>query len=193
MLEHKCHHYNLLPPDASRWVSSRCLCRRTVPKEILSWLIDRGSLTSRLQEKSNGAFRVHVLSQSYHSPHTHERRVLKLESGRWCFIRQVHLLCNHIPVVYARTVIPIASLTGPELRLTQLGTKSLGGLLFSKQNMIRDELQIACITRHQGLYREAVDKTGLTPENIWGRRSAFYLNRKKLLVSEIFLPTILNL
>jgi chorismate--pyruvate lyase len=78
----------------------------------------------------------------------------------------------------ARTVIPHSTLTGAERQLLALNNKPLGEFLFSHKNMSRNSIQI---------------KRGRVDQNlIWGRRSIFKLNNKPLLVSEYFLPSLLE-
>jgi len=89
-------------------------------------------------------------------------------------------------VVYARTVIPVSTLTGAQKRLTFLGNKSLGAILFSDRTMERGEVQIA------RLKAEQVKLDSGTNEDIWGRRSVFTLSAKPLLVSEYFLPELFS-
>lgn len=99
-------------------------------------------------------------------------------------IREVHLMCDDHPVVYARTVIPVSTLVGPQKRLAHLGDKPLGAVLFSDKSMRRSEVQVACLKPAQ------VKLATANSEDIWGRRSVFRLNDRPLLVSEYFLPDL---
>jgi len=107
-----------------------------------------------------------------------------------CFIREVYLLCDAQPWVFARTVIPTRTLTGPRRRLTRLRGKPLGAVLFADPAMKRSQIEIARIQNGQALFDDATSQLSVTPDEIWGRRSAFFLGGKPLLVSEIFLPNI---
>jgi chorismate--pyruvate lyase len=92
--------------------------------------------------------------------------------------------------VFARTVIPRATLTGPRRRLTRLKTRPLGAVLFADPSMQRGPVEIARLTPRDKLYPVALRHLGRQPPEIWGRRSLFTLGGKPLLVSEIFLPGI---
>lgn len=107
-----------------------------------------------------------------------------------CFVREVRLLCDDESLVFARTVIPVRTLTGPRRRLSRLGKKPLGAVLFADPSMVRSGIEIAKLSPGQPLFVRATTKLLKPPSNIWGRRSTFFLNHQPLLVSEIFLPAI---
>jgi len=162
----------------------------SIPRDILSWLTEPDSLTRRLQLTCDGRFEVQVVSQGRARPLMNEARALGMGHAACGFIRQVRLLCDGRPWVFARSVIPARTLTGRQRRLARLGRRPLGALLFSDPTMRRDEMEIACLRRGQGVFVEATRGLRRTPDAIWGRRSVFYLEGKPLLVSEIFLPGI---
>ena len=152
--------------------------------EVSDWLFDPSSLTARLIGHCSGKFKVHVLSEGYTCPSLSEHRILGMANRETALLREVHLLCDGHPVVYARTVIPVSTLVGPQQRLAHLGNKPLGAVLFSDKTMQRGEVQIA------RLKSEQVKLDSDDGADIWGRRSVFKLNNKPLLVSEYFLPEL---
>ncbi len=102
-------------------------------------------MTLRLQQLCPGKFQVRVLSQVWGMPRIDEARVLGMKPGRLAIIRQVQLLCDGHPRVYARTVIPVTSLRGKLQRLAHLGTRPLGGMLFADPGMQRGGVELARI------------------------------------------------
>lgn len=163
-----------------------------IPAEMLAWLLDPTSLTKRLQAACSGQFSVQVLNQGWARPMLNESLALDVRRWNVGLVRQVKLLCDNQPWVFARTVIPRKTLTGKQRHLAHLGNKPLGAVLFSDSNMKRGEVEIASIVPGQQLFDLATSDLKKKPEKIWGRRSVFYLSGKPLLVSEIFLPTIGN-
>ena len=119
-----------------------------------------------------------------------EAQQLNMRVSSFALVRQVHLLCDNKPWVFARTVIPPHTLRGKQRRLAKLGKKPLGAVLFADKSMKRTEMEIASIWPGQYLYQLATYHLPQTDQPIWGRRSVFYLNNHPLLVSEIFLPEI---
>ena len=105
-------------------------------------------------------------------------------------IRDVELLCDNKPWVFARTLIPVSSLKGAAQRLTQLGEKPLGAVLFSDPKVIRGATQVAQLRPRQPLFETACHHLADKPDSLWGRRTLFYVEKRPLLVNEIFLPTL---
>jgi chorismate lyase len=175
-------------PAATRWRSYRCYRRSELPGALALWLLDTASLTRRVQGLCAGEFRVRVLSQVRGRPRLDETRVLGMRPGGLAIIRQVQLLCEAQPQVYARTVIPLSSLSGRLRRLARLGARPLGAMLFADRGIRRGDVELARIRRGEALYTDVAGDQPQSDGEIWGRRSIFRLARKPLLVSEIFLP-----
>ncbi|MCU7922652.1 MAG: chorismate lyase [Candidatus Thiodiazotropha sp. (ex Dulcina madagascariensis)] len=157
---------------------------------MLLWLRDTGSLTRRvIQACDKGTFRVRLLHQGWGTPLYSERRILNMRRGVVAMVRDVELLCNEHPWVFARTLIPITSLRGSARRLMQLGEKPLGAVLFSDPKVSRGSTQIAQLLPGHPLFSTACNHLNETPASLWGRRTLFYVaNNRPLLVNEIFLP-----
>jgi chorismate--pyruvate lyase len=149
-------------------------------------LLDPASLTRRLQQVC-GRFRVQVYRRGWARPSLDEARALDLRAGAWAFVREVHLFCDEQPCVFARTVIPRTTLQGKYRRLTRLGNRSLGAVLFADKTLCRSDLEIAVIGERQALFTPATVLSSVKPGKIWGRRSLFHLSNRPLLLSEIFL------
>jgi len=116
--------------------------------------------------------------------------VLGLRPEAYAFVREVHLMCDDEPWVFARTVIPATTLKGGRRRLANLGKRPLGAVLFADRSMRRSLVEIARLSSGQPLFARAVAPLNRAPSAIWGRRSMFRLSGQPLLVSEIFLPAI---
>lgn len=167
------------------WHSYRRVPGAAVPRPLRNWLLDRGSLTERLIHASHGQFRVEVLHQRMALPHLSECRALGMPCRQRALVREVILYGQGEPWVYARSIIPVTTLTGRLRSLRKLDNRPLGALLFNDVSMQRGPIDITC-THTDTL------KLPTLPEDfqgrVWGRRSVFYLDQKPLLVSEMFLP-----
>ncbi len=156
--------------------------RWRVPDEFKSWVLDEGSLTQRLKQASAGDFRVRVVFSGWGKPTLNE--VKSLETGTKqrlsgvCLVREVELMCLGEVWVRARSIIPASTLSGAERQLKVLGSKPLGEFLFRARSMRRSRLEPFCQRHNSGA--------------LYGRRSVFYLHEKPLLVSELFLPQVLQ-
>ncbi len=161
-----------------------------MPVGLSVWLLDAGSLTQRLRHACAGRFRVRVLSQGWTRPSRDEAHVLKLRLDAWVWTREVQLSCDEQPWVFARTLVPARTLKGRGRRLTWLGTRPLGAVLFADPGARRGPVEIARIATGQHLHQQAFAGFAEPPDAIWGRRSVFQIGECSLLVCEIFLPDL---
>ncbi|NHO68201.1 chorismate lyase [Aestuariicella hydrocarbonica] len=155
---------------------------------LLSWLQDPGSLTTRLQRHSQGTFSVQVLTQHWGRAEPSEAAALGIHPRARVLIREVILQGHGQPWVWARSILPQASLTGSLRCLRKLDNRPLGGWLFKQPGLQRDPLEVTC-------YAVADDRLPAALVNdqaLWGRRSVFYVHGKPLLVGEVFLPAFLQ-
>lgn len=179
---------SILEPHWGEWRLQRF---SAVPAAVADWLRDEGSLTRRvIQACGNGVFRVRLLHQSWGAPLYSETKILRLRRGEATLIREVELLCDDHPWVFARTLIPATSLKGSARRLTQLGEKPLGAVLFSDPKVHRGITQIARLQPRHPLFAAATANLAQQPQELWGRRTLFYLSKRPILVNEIFLPEL---
>lgn len=163
---------------------------------ITEWLLDPTSLTLRLKSHCKH-FEVKVLGQQIQKCSEAESHgeILK---GDDVLVREVLLYCDGTPHVFARSLLPLSSLTGEEKKLAELGSQSLGQVLFNHPNIQRKDIQIAQFDQSTSvahlshyLFEDILNKTNIYADSLWGRRSIFILNNKPLMVAEVFLPPAL--
>ena len=174
--------------SSHQWYQRHQLISRQVPHNILSWLFDTASLTARLKRHCPNRFSVHVINQTMARPTPEEHKILSIPYGRSALMRQVCLYCNEIPMIYARTVIPLKTLSGAQRIYANLGSKPLGEMLFTDRTMHRDEVMVAEFKLTELPLNEPVED-----DTCWGRRSVFRVGSKPLLVSEYFLPGLFGI
>jgi chorismate--pyruvate lyase len=172
--------------DTAIWHCPKVASLSLVSPLWRDWLMDPGSLTQRLLAASDGQLTVEVLSQSLQRPSLSERRALSLPEHRLALIREVLLSGRGVPWVFARSVIPLQTLTGRLRKLRHLDSRPLGALVFSDPTMTRAPLQWASIDPKGQPLAAQLD---YIDQPIWGRRSVFKLSTKPLLVCEVFLPS----
>ena len=156
------------------------------------WLIDRGSLTHRIQARCR-EFSVRGLHLAMGKSGRDEAACVQLKPREMALLREVLLYCGDTPVVFAHSVIPLAGLRGPWRNLSKLGNKPLGAALFADPQVKRSPLQFKKLSRRHELYRRACRILPERPAYLWARRSVFTLQRQPILVTEVFLPGILEL
>ena len=163
---------------------------RAMPATVADWLSDTGSLTQRLIQHCDGAFRVKLLRQSWDKPLESERHLLRMPRAGLALVREVELCCDNEVRVFARTIIPLASLRGPVRQLALLGTRPLGEVLFRHAATRREAFEVAQLQPNQALYARASQSLAEKPALLWGRRTRFRFMHQPLLVNEIFLPNV---
>ena len=94
--------YAKLEPAWADWLRLR---HAQVPASIYAWLRDTGSLTARIKSCCHGRFRVRVISQGWGRALYSESDLLGMRSGERAIVREVELLCDEMPWVFARTLL----------------------------------------------------------------------------------------
>lgn len=175
-------------------VRSRWLRKPMNSHAYKKWLLDSGSLTRRLQRASPN-FKVIPTRFSIGNAIKDEVDLLALGPKQNALIREVYLQCNGISRVYAHSVLPLGSLRGEWNQLGRLGSRPLGGALFSNPKVRRTPLEFRKLSPNHlhPLYYLAIRGLEDKPRAIWARRSVFFLGSASLLVTEVFLPQILFL
>ena len=163
-----------------------------LPREYRGWLVDQGSLTSRLRQRCRD-FSVRPLRVGFARPNRDESAALQLRDDELAYVREVVLNCNDQAVVFAHSVVAAGSLRGPWAAVTRLGSRPLGEALFSNPLVARGSLQYRRIGARHALARQAA-RAGLAAARapLWARRSLFILRGHPLMVTEVFLPAILG-
>lgn len=166
--------------------------RASVARRLRPWLTDPGSLTARVRERC-AAFSLVVLEQRLAAPHADEAALLGLRQGELAWLREVLLVADGVPVVYARSILPRRNVRGAWNLFHGLGARPLGAALFADPAIRRGALACARLDRRDARYHRALAVSPRLPRAVWARRSLFRLRGRALLVSELFLPPILEL
>ncbi|MEB0048320.1 MULTISPECIES: chorismate--pyruvate lyase family protein [unclassified Pseudomonas] len=149
----------------------------------LDWLFDQGSLTRRLIRLSNDGFSVTPLFEGWQALRADECIALTLAQGSEGWVREVYLRGQGEAWVFARSVAARSALQGDGLHMDELGSRSLGELLFCDQAFQRQAIEV-CHYPQPWLPVES------RAAELWGRRSRFDRGALSVLVAEVFLPTL---
>ncbi len=153
------------------------------------WLQERASLTAKLKRRY-ADFSVQLINQAWRKPHADERQLLQLPVATRAWVREVWLMGNGKPRVFAHSVIARKDLRSPWYGLRKIGRLPLGAALFANPKVERGALHFRKLSPAHPLYKTVSKRVMLTPQqSLWARRSLFRLQRHHLLVTEVFLPT----
>ena len=161
---------------------------------LKSWLLDTQSLTARLKACSNH-FHVQVIGEQEQICSVEDSSAL-IAVGTPILVREVLLVCDNVPQVFARSILPISSLTGNEQALAHLGDQPLGQVLFNNPSLKRQGLEVSSFSDETSVVKLATSLASQMAnininwtKPLWGRRSIFMISNKPLMVTEVFLPS----
>ena len=177
----------------------RSLWRSALPPAVVYdrhwalWAVGANSLTARLRAASS-TFRVQLLGQKRAVPLRDEWRCLGMAGPAETLAREVLLICDDIPVVYAHTIVHPRSVALDWPFLKALGTQPLGHSLFADPRVARGDFEFALLDTHHPLVRRAHHALSDAPitgvERLPARRSVFRRGASAMLVTEVFLPAL---
>jgi chorismate lyase len=156
------------------------------------WLRDHGSLTRRIQQRCD-TFSVRNVYAGLAMANTDEVSLLNISRPQLIYSRNVFLYADGRPVVFAHSVVAAHHLQHAWHALQHLGSRPLGALLFSHPLVQRAPLRFKALKPDHPLYQQAAVMLQVKPQRLWARRSVFTLHGASLLVTEVFLPDILQL
>lgn len=168
-----------------KWQHQNTLRRSEVAPALLSWLLDSNSTTQRFKSEHGQIFQVHILNHQWQRPNISESNILDLPLRTKCLTREVALVHQNKIWMYARSIFPAQILRGKWQQLKKIGNQSLGTLIHQNPLLERSEFEIALIKPGHKDYQRAIQNVTTPPQQLWGRRSLFYLEFP-FLITEIF-------
>lgn len=180
-----------LGSDAGGWSSSLPLAAGA----YAPWLAEPASLTARIigAMPSGARFSVQVLHHGGGRPYADEAALLSLSPASMACTRDVLLRVDATPVVYAHSVVPRAWRHHPWTAWDRVGSKALGTVLFVEPGIQAGPLSFRRLDARHPLYCTAAAQLGAVPRYLLARRATFWRAGAPLLVTEVFLPNVLNL
>ncbi|MBY4897394.1 chorismate lyase [Cupriavidus sp. AU9028] len=177
----------------------RCGWTRTLAHDaaiggnLRRWITGEGSLTARLVASSS-RFRVCRLSQGMETPLLDEWHAIGLAAPRPVIARDVLLVCDNTPAIYAHSIVHPLYARRDWPFLGGLGDRPLGGALFVDPRVRREPFEFARLLPHHPLMRRL--QRALPELAHWpmlpARRSVFRRGKGAMLVTEVFLPDLIE-
>lgn len=172
------------------------LCQsQPISASLRHWLFAPGSLTERLRQ--HGEVSVTLLHQGSQRLGTDEQSDLGQSNAH---TREVFLMLNGRPIVWARSATLHTAIQGPWKAMTHLGTRPLAELLFEDRAVLRSPLRAHSLARHGEVARHMRDawaqihsNPAENPMPRWGRSSVFWRHGQPLRVFEAFAPWVQSL
>lgn len=149
------------------------------------WLHSQSSLTQKIRRLfQDQEVHVELLSLKPVLLSAHQCHLMDLPLRQYALEREILLYADDAPLIYAKTHMPITSLLGEHRRLRMLGNRVLGDYVFTHQSSVRESLwvfnPINIVARGEEY-----------PQTPY-RSSLFLLSEKPILVTEYFLPRLIE-
>lgn len=108
--------------------------------QLLDWLLLEDSMTKRFEQQGK-TVSVTMIREGFVEQNEipEELPLLPKESRYW--LREILLCADGEPWLAGRTVVPVSTLSGPELALQKLGKTPLGRYLFTSSTLTRTLLR----------------------------------------------------
>lgn len=156
------------------------------------WLFAQGSLTARIVSRCK-QFSMKVVRQELARAERNEMALLGIRPHELAWVREVVLHADGKPVVFAHSVLPRDNMRGAWRLFAGIGNRPLGHALFADPRIQRTPLFCRRLDARDALWQGAVRHGAANNPDLWARRSLFLRSGKGLLITEVFLPEILNL
>lgn len=153
---------------------------------MFDWLTKPYILSEAIKRVSRSAINVQLLKQQETELDAEEAAII---SRTRAVLREVFLVANNMPWVYARVIIPTDMPEPYYQKLLGLGEKPIGvSLLYNDPEITRSGFQYKLL--EQFCTGEAAGHIAFAGKNVWARRSVFTMANTPLLISEFFAPNI---
>lgn len=164
-----------------------------VPDVLLDWVLDLDSMTARLRKFSEKMC-YQLLFAGKGQPYADELDILGLSEKESCWLRWVLFSADKEDYLFSRVVIPPATLALCGDALTKLGARPLGEILFSHSHhtAVRQEIECALLPRQHALIQMAERYVVPSLASTYARRSLCYYRGVPMLVTDCFLPGLLE-
>lgn len=181
--------------------TSESTLRAKVPDYLKPYFFSTSSSTEWLKALSNDQLQVRVLRQGKLALTRDEYSLLKLRHRTQHLVREVEIIGQGVPWMLARSVFPEKTLSGKLKSIKRrLSNQPLGEILFKEPSLRRSEYEFAFLESAQinSLFmKNYFNDLGYNffisnNERLWCRRSIFFIHEKPILLTEIFLPALVE-
>ena len=154
----------------SSWIRYEEMMKLVNNDYIKSWLIENGPITKRISDNEN--FELNLIRDEIDEVDERDKKYLGNITGD-IKVREVILLGNKVPKVYAKSLIPVHTVEEGFSKLGSLGTKPLGDILFEKDIFNKVDVLYSTFKHEVNIF--------------WGRKTKYLVKNLPFSVMEIFL------
>jgi chorismate-pyruvate lyase len=141
---------------------------------MLSWLLTRGLLTSRIRQAAGDGFAMNCLLEA------------RLGAEH---VREVSMSCYGVVWMFAHTRIPL-DLLNFHPWLGKVGKSTLGEVLSARRDVKRRDFRYAKLHQDSWLTGRVSRQVRMPSQSLWARHSEFVIEKLSFDLYEIFMPAI---
>ena len=152
-----------------------------------AWLLDRASLTAKLQARCKD-LQVKPLFEGWGAAYPFEQPAIASATTsctQRVWIREVMLCCGQTPWIFARSITPAVAQGQPWAFLRQQGQQPLGQRLFQDPSIQRDRF---LFSRWHWSHVANMTDINNPAQSLLARHCIYHRHNTPLLLSELFLP-----
>jgi chorismate lyase len=179
---------NLRKLDPVRWLPAERLGQHDIEAHLRPWLIGKGLLSARMQDRCKDRFAAHLVDQWTGLLDADIKDALKVQDPAGLF-RDEELCCDGQVWVFVQTVVPDSTLCIHPW-LAELGDAPVGEILADLAGVERSSYEYARLPADDALSARALRGTDLASSGLWARRSRILLRGLPMLSQEAFLPAM---
>lgn len=147
-------------------------------------------------KKTNTIFSLNLLDQTFGEPYYDELSAFNDDSidANYSLIRKVFLEGDKQPMVFARVIIPEKTYLNYHTEFSSLGGSAIGNtILYADKHTIRQDFEYKLVANNDPMFHELKELHQVADDDgYWARRSVFMLPKGPLLITELFLNTIID-
>ena len=166
----------------------QCTWLHALSAEQQHWVTDPHSLTERLEHLFGDPLLFHLDANNWQQADDSEMQALNIENEP-TWVRSISFSIKQQPLILARTIMPQSSCQNPALnpRFDQ----PIGKILFKEPSLIRHPFEYQAFDS-QDSYLKLWDYSFDTNNPTLARRSVVIFQKLPLLITELFMPALLN-
>ena len=158
-----------------------------IENKLKYWLIDMKSLSYRIRNIAK--FEIIPINARKNRVFSNEKKVFGYKKSEDLYLREVLIYANKIPIMYARTILPIAHLRGFWRNIKKLKNKPLADIVFKKK-ILRSNFKFRKPS-YNDEFSKRIRRFSLKKTKVLAIRESTFRNKnEKVLLTEVFFNNI---
>ena len=170
----------------TRWKDNLDNFDAAAPAFLQNWMKIRTSITHEAAARGK-AVQLFLINEAWENLSSALMTEYALTSNP-VFLREIYMLCDGMPLWYARTFIPHSTYQLRKEAFLGLNKRPIGDILYHDPAIERGPFSFACLHAGDEEHRwaQSAKRAGDFHEMLWARRSTFLIEGQPLCLLEVF-------